>query len=110
MISEELVVDDPVGIFVPQRRHSDLACIVRITRAIGLMQIVEAVDAVGRAVGKRWIVFERPALLAQPRNRDRHTDRAGKLLQRQVYLRAMRPRAGVSNVEVIAPGFGLKTG
>ena len=65
------VVDDPLGLLVPQRRHRDLAGIMRIARRVGLVQIVEAVDPVRRAIGKRRIVLERPALVAQPRHGDR---------------------------------------
>ena len=81
---------------------------MRIARRVGLMQIVEAVDPVGRAIGKSRIVLERPALVAQARDRDRDADRAGELLQRQINLRAMRPRAGIGDIEVIAPGLGRK--
>ena len=110
MISEEFVVDDPLGLFVPQGRYGDFAGVMRITRAIGLVQIVKAIDLVRRTIGKRGIVLERPAFLAQARYSNRYADGAGKFLQSQIDLRAMRPRAGIGHVEVIAPGFGFEAG
>ena len=57
----QLVVDDRLGLLVPQRRHRDLAGVFRIGRGIGLMQIVEAVDGVRRAVRKFRVVRETPS-------------------------------------------------
>src|SRR5262249_51030754 len=87
-----------------------LAGVVRIARGIGLMQVAETVDAIGRAVGEGGIVLERPALLAQARNRDGDTDDPGQLLEREVNLGAVRPRARIGDIEVIASGLGRKAG
>src|ERR1700723_2991806 len=70
----------------------------------------EAVDAVGRAVGKCRIVLERPALFAQARNGDGDADDAGELLESEKNLCAVRPRAGIGDIEVIASGLGRKAG
>ena len=74
------------------------------------MQVAEAVDAVRRAIGKRRIVLERPALFAQARDSDGDADEAGELLECEKNLRAVRPRTGIGDIEVIAPGLGRKAG
>ena len=106
MISDELVVDDAPGFLVPQRRHRDLAGVVRIARRIGLVQIVKAVDACRacnpETPGSSSI---RPALLLQARDRVGDRDGAVELLERAIDQRAVRPRAAVRDIEVIAAGL-----
>src|SRR6185312_4725919 len=104
------VVDDAAGLLVPQRRHGDLAGIVRVARRVGLVQIVEAVDPVGRAVGKIRIVLERPAVLAQARNGVSDRDRVRKILDGAVDQGAVRPRTAVRDIQMVAPGLGLEAG
>ena len=74
------------------------------------MQIVETVDAIRRTVRESGIVLEGPALLAKPRNGDGEADRTIQFLKREIDLRAVRPRAGVGDIEVIAPGLGFEAG
>src|SRR5262249_44727440 len=76
----------------------------------GLMQLVEIVDTVGDAIGKPRIVLEGPALVLEPRYRVGDRDRAVQFLQRAVDQRAVRPRAAVRDVEVIAAGLRLVAG
>ena len=83
---------------------------MRVARRVGLVHVAEAIDPVGRAVGKRGIVLERPALLAQAGNGVGDADRAVELFERTKDLRAVRPRAGVGDVEVIAAGLRRKAG
>ena len=63
------VVDDPLCLLVPQRRHRDLASIGRVACDIGLIQIVETVDLIGNAVGVTGVALEGPAVLLEARNR-----------------------------------------
>src|SRR5262245_12316201 len=105
-----LVVDDPPRLLVPQRRDRDLAGVTRIGGGIGLVQVAEAVHGVGRAVREVGVVGEGPALLPQPRHRIGDRDRAGELLDRTVDQSAVRPRAAVGDVEMIASGLGLESG
>ena len=60
--------------------------------------------------GKRGIVLEGPALLLQAGDRVGDRDRAVELLQRAIDQRAVRPRAAVRDIEVIAAGLGLEAG
>src|SRR5262249_23105139 len=105
-----LVVDDPPGLAVPQRRDRHLAGVARVARGVGLMQIAEAVHAIGRAVREGGIVVEHPALLPQSGDRIGDRDRAFELLDRPIDQRAWRPRRAVGAVEVVAPGLGLEAG
>src|SRR5262249_12612692 len=86
-----LVVDDTLRLFVPQGRHRDLAGIVRIARAISLMQVAKAVDAVGLAFGEARILAISPALIFQAGDGMRDGYRAFELLERAEDQRAMRP-------------------
>jgi hypothetical protein len=74
------------------------------------VQKAEAVDPVGRAIGKGRIVFEGPALLPQSGNGIGDADRVAEFFQCAKDLRAVRPRAGVGDIEMIAAGFGLEAG
>src|SRR5262245_21665543 len=105
-----LVVDDPPRLLVPQRGDRDLAGVARIGGGIGLVQVAEAVHRVGRAIRVVGVVGEGPALLPQSRDRIGDRDRAGEVLDRTVDQGAVRPRAAVGDVEVIASGLGLASG
>ena len=110
MISEDSLLTMRFGLLVPQRRHRDLAGVVRLARRIGLVEIVKAVDRIRRAFGKIGALLERPAVIARMGNRGGDADRAVELLDREVMQRAMRPRAVVRDIEMIAPGLGLVAG
>ncbi len=110
MISDELVVDHALRPGVPQGRHRHLAGVARVARRIGLVQVVEIVHRVGRAIGKVRVLLERPALLTDAGHRIGDADRAFELLDRAVDEGAMRPRAVMRDVEVIAAGLRLETG
>src|ERR1700691_4248839 len=83
---------------------------MRVARRIGLVKIAKAVDPIRHTIRKRRVILERPALITKPRNGDGNADRAGELFQRAVDLGAMRPWAGVSDIKVIAAGFGFEAG
>src|SRR5262249_11714149 len=105
-----LVVDDAPGLAVPQRRDRDLAGVTGVACGVGLVQIAEAVDAIGGAIREGRIVLEGPALLPQSGDRIGDRDRAFELLDRAIDQRAMCPWAAIRDVEVIAPRFGLEPG
>src|SRR5262249_35880508 len=72
------------------------------------VQVAEAVDGVGGALGKRRVLLVHPALVLQPRDRIGDRDRALELLERAIDQGAMRPRARMRDVEVIAVRLGRK--
>jgi hypothetical protein len=82
---------------------------VRVARGIGLVEVVKAIDAIRWAIGKLGLVLVGPAFLAQAGHGDGDADRAFEFFQREKNLRAMGPRAGVGDVEVIAPSLSRKT-
>src|SRR5262249_14005900 len=104
------VVDDALRLSVPQRRHRDLASIALVGRGIGLVQVMEAIDGIRRAIRKRGIALECPALLLETRDGVGDRDRLLELLQRAIDQGAMRPRAAVRDVEVVAARLGLEAG
>src|SRR3981081_3056531 len=69
------------------------------------MQVVKAVDGVGRAIREIGVVLEGPALL--PEARDGVGDRHGafELLERAEDQRPVRPGAAMGHIEMIAPGL-----
>ena len=109
MISEEFVIDDALGLFVPQGRYRDLAGIVWIARHVGFVQILEAVDFVGNAIRIARVAREGPPVLLEPRNRISDRDDAFELLERAIDQRAVRPGAAVRHIEMIAAGFGFES-
>src|SRR5262249_5051129 len=74
------------------------------------MQILEAVDGVRRAIGKRRIVFEGPTLLLETGHGVGDGNGIFQLLKRAKDQRAMRPGAAVGNIEVIASPLRLEPG
>src|SRR5262249_25626609 len=74
------------------------------------MQMAETVDRIGQTIRKLGIGLVGPALLAQARNRVRDGDRAFELLERPIDHGAMRPRAVMRDVEMIAARLGRKPG
>src|SRR5205823_1219482 len=105
-----LVVDDLLRLLVPERWYGNLAGIRGIRRCIGLVQILEAIDCVRRAIGKRRIVLECPTLLLEAGDRVRHANSILELLERAEDQGAVRPRAAVGNIEVIASRLRLESG
>ena len=103
------VVDDAAGLAVPQGRHRDLAGVARVGGRVGLVQIIKSVDAVRRAVGEMRVVGEGPALIPKPGDRVGDGDRAFQFLERAVDQGAVRPRAAVRHIEVIAAGLRLES-
>ena len=110
MISDELVVDDPLGLLVPQCRHRDLAGVSLVGRRIRLVQVMETVHRVGGTVRIPGIVLERPAVLLQARNCVGDRDQTVELLERAIDQGAVRPWAAVRDVEVIAIGLSFEPG
>src|SRR6516164_1130974 len=74
------------------------------------MQILETVDGVRCAIGKRRIVFEGPALLFETGYGVGDGNGVFQLLERAKDQRAVRPGAAVGNIEVITPGLRLEPG
>ena len=105
MISEELVVDDRAAFLVPQRRHRHASGIFRIGEQVDLPQLLRAVDGVGERAG---LVREPPGPLAIERRRDGDRDRVLELLELAEQCRAVGPRAGMRDIEVVAAGRGGK--
>src|SRR5690606_36974277 len=97
------VVDDAARDLVPQHRHGDPPGITGPGLDVDLVQVAGAIDAVGN--GAR-AVTEPPAL--GPHVPVDHGQRYVSLqpLQLAEDERAVRPRAGEGDVEVIAAGLG----
>jgi len=105
-----LIVDDLLRLLVPERWHRDLAGVMRLARAIGLVQVVEAVDAIGLAFGEPRIVLIGPALHLEAWDGMRDRNRRLELFQRPEDQRAMRPGAAIGDIKVIAPWLRLEAG
>src|SRR6185312_11145107 len=84
------IVDDLLRLLIPERRYRNLAGVMRLARAIDLVQIAEAVDAIGLAFGKVRILLTGPALRLEAGDRVRDGDRVFELLQRAEDQRTMR--------------------
>ena len=69
---------------------------------------MEAVDLVGNAVRITRVAFERPAVLLEAGDRIGDGNEALELLDRAIDQRAMRPRAAVRDIKMIAAGLGLE--
>jgi hypothetical protein len=63
---------------------------------------------VRRAVGEFRIVRKGPAVIFQPGDRVSNRDRAVEFLERAIDQGAMRPRAAVCDIKVIAAGLRLE--
>src|SRR5215472_14172421 len=74
------------------------------------MQILEAVDGVRRAIGKRRTVFEGPALFLETGYGVGDGNGVFELLERAKDQRAVRPGATVGNIEVVAFPLRLEPG
>src|SRR6201981_3565616 len=82
--------------------------VMRFARPIGLVQMMESVRSIGRAIGKSGITLECPALLLEAGNGIGDGDGTFELLERAIDQGSMRPRAAVRDIKVVASGFGLK--
>ncbi len=69
---------------------------------------MEAVDLVGNAVRITRVAFERPAVLLEAGDRIGDGNQSLELLDRAIDQRAMRPRAAVRDIKMIAAGLGLE--
>ena len=94
-----LVVDDAVRLPVEQHRHRDVMARVRLGQVVDLREELEAVDRI--EVGARR-AGERPAALVADRIDDRERDRLLEPLQATHDDRAVGPRAGERDVQVVA--------
>ena len=105
MISEELVGDDRLFLAVPEHGNGDAPAVERVGARVNLVEEVQSVEAVpGRALlGKKG-----PAVRAHEMMHDGHGNDRFELLQDAEDQRAVSPRAGVGDIEVIAAGFRLE--
>jgi hypothetical protein len=69
---------------------------------------VEAVDPVGNAVRITRVAFEGPAVLLETGDRIGDGNQSIELLDRAIDQRAMRPRAAMRDIKMIAAGLGLE--
>ena len=105
MISDDSLETIVCSLLVPQHRHRDPAGIGGIGPGVDLVQEVEAVE---RVAGRAILGQESPAVLAHVMVHDRDRDDVLELLQLAQDQRAVRPRAGQRNVEMVAAGLGLE--
>ena len=105
MISEDSLETIVSSRLVPKHRHGDAAGIGGIGLGVDLVQEIEAVK---RVAGGAVLGQERPAVLAHEMMHDRDRDDVFELLQLAEDQRAVRPRAGERDVEVVAAGLRLE--
>src|SRR5947199_5819978 len=74
----------------------------------GRVYLPECLLAEARVAESMGDVVEHPTLIRAPRLRDRHRDRVGQSLQDPEDQRAMGPRTGERDEEVVAIGLGLE--
>ena len=98
----EVVADDPAGLLVPQHRHRDVPVVAGFGRLVGLPEQGEAVDRIWRVAGA---VPEGPAAPVPDRVDHRHRHHVLQAQQRPDDGRAVRPRAGERDVQVVAAGL-----
>ena len=105
MISAEFVVDDGPGLPVPEHRDAGPAAIAGLGLGIELIQVLVAVQPVA---GRGGAFLELPAVLGHVPVHGRDPDRVLEAFELAHDQRAVRPRAGERDVEVVAPGLGLE--
>jgi hypothetical protein len=105
-----LVIDDALRLLVPERGYGDLAGVVPVGGRVRLMQVLELIHRVGRAVGKARVLGIRPAFIAPAGKRERHGERVLQPFQREEDQHPVSPRAAVREIEVIAARLGLESG
>jgi hypothetical protein len=71
---------------------------------------MEAIHRVGSAIRKSRIVLEGPAVGLEARNCVSDRDQAVALLKRPIDQGAVRPRATVRDIEMVAARLGLESG
>ena len=105
MISEELVGDDRLFLSVPEYGNGHAAGVSRVGARVDLVEEIQSVEAVpgGALLGKKG-----PAVGAHEMVHDGHGNDVFELLQNAEDQRAVSPRAGVGDVEVIAAGLRLE--
>ena len=81
---------------------------MRLARRVGLMQVMETVHGIGRAIGKSGITFKSPTVLLEPGNRVGHGDGALELFEHAIDQGPMRPGAAVRDIKVVAAAFRLE--
>ena len=106
MISDELVIDDGAPLLVPQHGHRDAAGEFRVGRKIDLGKLRFAVDRVRSGAALR---AEHPTVSQHQRLDDRHRDCGFQFLELAEDERAMRPRTGQRDIEMITAGRRSKT-
>src|SRR5690606_35818944 len=94
-----------LALAVPEHRNRDAAGIVRVGPDIGLAQELETVDAVASGA---IALAEGPAVRPHVMVDDRDGDHVFEPLEGARDQRAVRPRAGIGDVEVIAAWLGGK--
>jgi hypothetical protein len=69
---------------------------------------MEAVDLVGNAIRITRVAFKRPAVLLEAGDRIGDGNQSLELLDRAIDQRAVRPRAAMRDIKMIAAGLGLE--
>ena len=105
MISDDSLLTIVLVCLVPEHRHGDAAAVVGPRLDIEFAQPLRAEDRIGNDARAG---LEGPAALAQQPVDDRERDHALEALEPAEDERAMRPRAGERDDEMIAAGFGLE--
>src|SRR5664279_5774984 len=84
-----------MGLPIPEDRHGDATCLVRIRAQVDITQKSRRPDRIG-VISLEW-----PAVRTHVRIDDGHADRVIETAQRAGDQRALRPRAGACDVQVI---------
>src|SRR3546814_19557099 len=98
-----LVVDDALALAVPKNGDGDPARVLRIVTGVALMEVVEFVQRIAAGAGG---LVEGPAVFGHQPADHGHVDQRLEPLELAVDQRAMRPRTGKRNREMIANGLG----
>ena len=101
-----LVAHDGLALFVPEDRHGDAAREIGIGTGIDVAGIGQAKEGIASGAGE--VIIKGPAFAQHIGVYDRHADVILQPLQLAEDQRAMCPRAGIADIEVIAARFCLE--